>query len=345
MAVRRDAVPASRDAADRARDPRGRRQFLTGLGALGGAALFAPFLTREAGRRLAHAPQRLETSRAGLGTWIRIVAQHEQPEVAERAIGRAFAAIAAVDAQMSVHRADSELSRVNALAGREAVPVSAALRHVVARARDAALATNSVYDPTVLPLMRLYGFYGSGRTHRPSDRERDAVLASLGARHIVIDDAAGTLGLSKTGAALDLGSIGKGFAVDQAVAALRAHGVRSGLVDVGRNVYALGTPDAGSEGWRIGVLHPETGEVTRVLTLCDQAVATSSNAEQAVVLDGERVGHLLDARAGVPAHARRSATVVARSGIDSDTGSTLAFLLGREGTACLSDVTSVEWLA
>ncbi|MEQ1831900.1 MAG: FAD:protein FMN transferase [Candidatus Eisenbacteria bacterium] len=345
MAVSRNQIPAARVQAEPAGDRRGRRRFLTGLGALGGAALFAPFLTPESGRQLTHAPQRLESSRPGLGTWIRIVAQHEQPGAAERAIGRAFAAIAAVDAQMSVHRADSELSRVNAMAGREAVPVSAALRHVVARARDAALATNGVYDPTVLPLMRLYGFYGSGHAHQPSDRERAAVLASLGARHIVIDDAAGTLGLSKAGAALDLGSIGKGFAVDQAVAALRSHGVRSGLVDVGRNVYALGTPDAGSQGWRIGVLHPETGEVTRVLTLCDEAVATSSNSEHAVVLDGERVGHLLDARAGLPAHARRSATVVARSGIDSDTGSTLAFLLGREGTACLSDVTSVEWLA
>lgn len=320
---------------------RDRRSFLTSLGLLGSAGLLAPLATRLAHR----APVRLETSRAGLGTWIRIVALHPDGARAERATARAFAAIARVDAQMSIHRADSELSRVNAMAGRETVAVSGELRNVVARARDASIASHGVYDPTVLPLMRLYGFYGSGQRHWPSDRERSAALASMGARHIVIDDAAGTLGLARSGAALDLGSIGKGWAVDQAVAALRTEGVTSGLVDVGRNVYALGSPDEHAAGWRIGVLHPDTGEVTRVLTLHDSAVATSSNAEQSHALDGERVGHLLDARAGKPSHARRSATVTARSATSADTGSTLAFLLGASGTASLPDVTAVEWLA
>lgn len=320
---------------------RDRRRFLTSLGLLGSAGLLAPLATRLAHR----APVRLETSRAGLGTWIRIVVLHPDGARAERATARAFAAIARVDAQMSIHRADSELSRVNARAGRETVAVSSELRGLVARARDASLASHGVYDPTVLPLMRLYGFYGSGQRHLPSDHERSTTLASMGARHIVIDDAAGTLGLARAGAALDLGSIGKGWAVDQAVAALRAEGVTSGLVDVGRNVYALGSPDEHAEGWRIGVLHPDTGEVTRVLTLHDSAVATSSNAEQSHELDGERVGHLLDARAGKPSHARRSATVTARSATSADTGSTLAFLLGAAGTVCLPDVTAVEWLA
>lgn len=343
MVVHHNNRPATRPGspAPQPQAPSGRRRFLTSLGLLGGAGLVAPLATRLAHR----APVRLETSRAGLGTWIRIVALHADGARAERATARAFAAIARVDAQMSIHRADSELSRVNAMAGREPVAVSAELRAVVARARAASLATAGVYDPTVLPLMRLYGFYHSGRTHLPTDRERSDVLASLGARHIVVDDAAGTVGLTRAGAALDLGSIGKGFAVDQAVAALRAEGVTSGLVDVGRNVYGLGTPDESAAGWRIGVLHPETGEVMRVITLRDQAVATSSNAEQSVTLDGERVGHLLDARAGLPAHARRSATVTARNATEADAGSTLAFLLGREGTACLPDVTAVEWLA
>ncbi len=323
----------------------GRRRFLTALGALSGAALFGPLVCTGLSRRGTRTPVRLETSRAGLGTWIRIVAQHADGSRAERATARAFAAITAVDAQMSIHRSDSELSRVNRMAGREPVAVSAGLRTVVRLAREASLATNGVYDPSVLPLMRLYGFYHSGRTHLPTDRERAAALASLGARHILIDDAAGTIGLAKAGAALDLGSIGKGFALDQAVAALRAEGITSGLIDIGRNVYALGSPSPDSPGWNIGVLHPETGDVTRVLTLNDMAVATSSNAEQSVMLDGQHVGHLLDASSGLPAHARRSATVTARTGITSDTGSTLAFLLGRDGTASLKDITSVEFIA
>lgn len=318
-----------------------RRGFLAGIPLLALSGLLGPVASRLPRRRT----QRLECSRAGLGTWIRIVAQHANGERAELAISRAFAAIALVDTQMSIHRSDSELSRVNAMAGREAVAVSADLREVVTRARAASIASLGVYDPTVLPLMRLYGFYASGRAHLPTAQERARALDCVGAQHIIVDDVAGTLGLGRAGSALDLGSIGKGWAVDRAVAALRAEGVTSGLVDVGRNVYALGAPDEASDGWRIGVLHPDTGEVTRVLTLCDASVATSSNAEQSQVLDGTRVGHLLDARGGCPAHAYRSASVVARSGTSADTGSTLAFLLGHAGVASLPEVTQVELLA
>lgn len=317
-----------------------RRRFLVSLGLLAGAGATATLGSRLAGRRLA----RVEASRPGLGTWIRVTALHREAAQAERAIARAFAAIEAVDAQMSVHRADSELSRVNALAGREAVPVGAALLEVVGRARDASLASGGVFDPTVLPLMRLYGFYRSGRTHLPTDREIDETLRAVGADAIALDREAGTLGLTRRGAALDLGGIGKGWAVDRAVAALRAEGVESGLVDVGRNVYALGTPDEASEGWAVGVLHPATGGVDRVFTLRDAAVATAGNTENFVTLDGDRVGHLFDARRGRPSNPHLSASVVARTGTDSDTGSNLAFLLGKDALACLPGVLDTHFV-
>lgn len=304
------------------------------LGLLAGAGATATLAPRLSGGRLA----RIEASRPGLGTWIRVTARHREPARAQRALARAFEAIAAVDAQMSVHRADSELARVNAMAGREAVPVGEALLEVVGRARDASLASGCVFDPTVLPLMRLYGFYASGRTRLPGDREIAETLRAVGADGIVIDRAAGTLGLERRGAGLDLGGIGKGWAVDRAVLALRAEGIESGLVDVGRNVFALGTPDDRSEGWAVGVLHPVTGAVDRVFTLRDAAVATAGNTENFVTLDGTRVGHLFDASRGRPSNPHLSASVVAATGTDSDTGSNLAFLLGKGALACLPGV-------
>lgn len=317
-----------------------RRRFLTSLGLLVGAGTVATVAPRLAGRSL----QRVEASRAGLGTWVRITARHRDGARAQAAIAKAFAAIARVDAQMSVHRADSELARVNAMAGREAVRVSEATLEVVERAREAALSTGGVFDPTVLPLMRLYGFYASGRTHLPTDREIDETLRAVGADGIAIDRTAGTVGLERRGAALDLGGIGKGWAVDCAVAALRGEGVESGLVDVGRNVYAIGTPDEASEGWSVGVLHPATGEVDRVFVLRDAAVATAGNTENFVTLDGTRVGHLFDATRGRPSNPHLSASVVARTGTDSDTGSNLAFLLGKNALACLPGVVDSHFI-
>lgn len=307
-----------------ARAPFSRRRFLLSLGLLAGAAVALPATSRLVRR----GSSRLEQSRTGLGTWIRIEVRGIDEARGERAIRRAFEAIDRVDAQMSVHRRDSELARVNAAAGVGAMAVSAALLDVVERARHDAIETAGVHDPTVLPLMRLYGFYDSGRTHLPTDRELARALALMGPDKIEIDRTAGTIGLTTAGAALDLGSIGKGWAIDRAVDALRAEGVRSALVDVGRNVYGLGTPDEKSEGWRVGVLHPATGRVDRVFTLRDAAVATSGNYEQSRTLDGVRVGHLMNAQLGRPANPHLSATVLASSGLASDENASRAFLLG-----------------
>lgn len=307
--------PHSRDTLDR-------RRFLARLGILAGAGALAPLIARFEPTRFAT----VEASRPALGTWMRVVVRHRDRRVGERAIASAFAAVREVDAQMSVHRVDSELSRVNAAAGRHAAPAGEALRTVVSVACAAARRSGGIYDPTVLPLMRLYGFYGAGRDRPPRAPEVDATLARMGVDEVTIAPAA--LALEHEGAGLDLGSIGKGWAVDRAVAALRASGVGSGLVDLGGNVFGLGTPDEYAHGWTVGVFHPVTGALDRTFLLRDAAVATSGNSEQTRMLGPLRIGHLFDASRGTPADGHLSASVVAASGIESDVGSTVAFLLG-----------------
>jgi len=303
-----------------------RRRFLARFGLLAGAAALAPLARglRATGAR----PGRLEISRPALGTWLRVVVQHRDPEVMQRALRDALAAVQTVDMQMSVHRDDSQLVRVNDRAGRDGARVDAAVLEVVGLANAAAARTAGVYDPTVLPLMRLYGFYGSARTSRPTAREVDHVLSRMGYAGVRIDRGHDTLALDREGAGLDLGSIGKGWAVDRAADALRARGVRSGLVDLGGNVYGIGAPDEDSPGWTVGVFHPVTGALDRTFVLRDAAVATSGNSEQYHMLGTTRIGHLFDARRGQPADGHLSASVVAARGVDSDIGSTVAFLLG-----------------
>lgn len=302
-----------------------RRRFLAQLGLLAGAGAGLPFLRSSV---LAKRLHRIETARPALGTWVRVVVQDPDPDRAERAAERAFAAIRRVDAQMSIHRADSQIARVNAAAGKGTVPVDGAVLDVVARAVEEARRTDGVYDPTVLPLMRLYGYYQSGRDRYPSDAEIGEALSVTGHRHVALDRTGSRIGLLRRGAALDLGSIGKGWALDRAVDGLRAERVHSGLVDVGGNVYGLGAPEESEAGWSVGVLHPETGKMDRVFLLRDAAVATSGNYEQSRVLGHVRVGHLFDAHRGRPAGGHLSASVVARTGTESDALSTVAFLLG-----------------
>ena len=317
-----------------------RRRFLTGLGVLAGVGALAPLLGRLGRESIAT----VEVSRPVLGTWARIVARDGDRARAARAVEHAYIAIARVDAQMSIHRADSQLARVNAAAGRGAARVHPDVIEVVARACRAAERSGGVYDVTVLPLMRLYGFYRDDAARVPSDREIARALDVMGWRGIVLDAAGGTLALARAGAGLDLGSIGKGWAVDRAAQALRDAGIRSGLVDIGGNVYGLGLPDDRAPGWSVGVLHPVTKQVDRVFTLRDAAVATSGNYEQYRMLAGIRVGHLFDARRGRPADGHLSASVQAESGTLSDIGSTASFLLGPSGFAGWPGVTATHFI-
>jgi len=301
-----------------------RRNFLAGLGLLAGAGVLAPVL-RRAQRPSAAS---IEAGRPLLGTWMRIVARHPGRDHATRAVERAFAAVNEVDAQMSVHRPDSELSRLNRAAGLGPVRVSPALLEVVEQACSCARCSGGLYDPTVLPLMTLFGFYGPGRASLPSTAEVDRALAAVAFEDVQVDRSAGTIALARRGMGLDLGSIGKGWAVDRAVAALRAEGVTSGLVDAGGNVYGLGVPEDGDEGWSVALFHPRTGRSERVFTLKDAAVATSANNERFRTIAGHRLGHIFDAKRGTPADGHVSVSVLAHTGVESDQMSTAAFLLG-----------------
>ncbi len=304
-----------------------RRKFLTSLGILAGAGAAAPLL-RGFPSHFSSSSETFEAGRPALGTWVRISVHNSDPQRARRAVERAFAAIRRVDEQMSVHRADSQLFRTNAAAGRSAVAVDPAVIDVISIAKDAARRSEGVYDPTILPLMRLYGFYDSGKCRYPTDREIAAALDATGWDRVRVDPAAGTVALARAGMALDLGSIGKGWALDRAVDALKAEGIQTALVDIGGNIHGLGAPLRSPEGWNVGVTHPVTGRLVRTFVLKDTSVATSGNAEQSRVLGGVRVGHLFDARRGRPANGHLSASVQARTGVESDYLSTVAYLLG-----------------
>jgi FAD:protein FMN transferase len=301
-----------------------RRHLLAGLGLLAGAGVLAPVLRRVQRPSAAS----IEAGRPLLGTWLRIVARHPDRDRATRAVERAFAAVSEVDAQMSVHRADSELSRLNRAAGLGPVRGSPELLEVVEQACACARRSRGLYDPTVLPLMTLYGFYGPERAGLPTAAEVDRALAAVAFEDVRVDRGAGTIALARRGMGLDLGSIGKGWAVDRAVAALRAEGVTSGLVDAGGNVYGLGAPEDGAEGWSVALFHPRTGHSERVFTLKDAAVATSANNERFRTIAGHRLGHIFDARRGMPSDGHISVSVLARTGVESDQMSTAAFLLG-----------------
>jgi thiamine biosynthesis lipoprotein len=196
---------------------------------------------------------------------------------------------------------------------------------------------------TVQPLVQLWGFYTMERNSIPSMEEIQAVLPRVGADRLELDGSAGTAALA-TGSRLDLGSIAKGYAIDQAIAELRARGVPAALIDLGGNIGVLGQPPSGRP-WSVGIKHPREDSLIGLLRFKEGAIATSGDYDRYFEVEGQRVSHLLDPRTGFPAEDLYSVTVIAPNATAADALSTAAFVLGPErGMALFSDCEDVEGL-
>jgi len=241
----------------------------------------------------------------------------------------------AVEERLSIYRPDSELSRINAAAADCWVDVSSDTWHLLTRARTLAEATSGAFDPASGSLVRAWGFQRrQGRVPEPAALQ--AALAVSGMRHVEFDDAARRIRFRRPGVELNPGAIGKGWALDRALALLASRGVPSCLLHGGQSsVAARGTQGpaiGGRAGWRVGLRHPlRPGRRLATITLHDQALGTSGSGTQFFIDRGRRIGHILDPRSGLPAEGVVSATVIAESAADADALATALFVLGRAG--------------
>jgi thiamine biosynthesis lipoprotein len=245
------------------------------------------------------------------------------PAAAARALEAALDEIRTVDRLMAVQRADSQVSRLNREAARRPVSVDRRVVEVLRASLGASRLTGGAFDVTVLPVARAFGFT-DGRPHPVSG----PVPRIAGWRHVAVDATAGTVHFTDPGVEIDLGGIAKGYALDRARGILRAEGVGSAYLDLGGEIATIGQPPDGDH-WRIGIRHPRRPEsLLGVLEVGETAVSTSGDGEQYLRAGGRRLGHVIDPRAGRPADALMSATVVASSATMADALSTAAVVLG-----------------
>ena len=275
-----------------------------------------------------------------MGTAVECQAFHEAPAQARRAVDAAFAAVRQVDRDMSVYSPDSDIGRLNRAPGRD-VAIGRHTAAVLRASLETGRASGGALDVTITPLLNQWGFYGA-RKEAPGSRQLDAALALVDYRRVHVDGANGTARLGRHGMQLDLGGIAKGFAVDQAVAALRAQGVRSGMVNAGGDLGLMGRHPDG-DPWVVGVQHPlSPARLFMALSVDRGAVATSGNYLRYRVYNGRRYGHLLHPRHGYPADTALSMTVVATTAMRADALATAAMVMGRDGLAWIGSQPGVE---
>jgi thiamine biosynthesis lipoprotein len=263
-----------------------------------------------------------------MGTLCRIVLYAADEAKARAASRAAFERVAALDNCMSDYKPESELMLLCAKAGGEPVPVSAELFTVLQKAQAVAEKSDGAFDVTVGPVVRLWRL--SRRNHRLPDEEKLAKARSLvGYRNVELDAKARTVRLLKAGMQLDLGGIAKGYAADEALAVLKKNGIESALVAAGGDI-AVSAPPPDKDGWDVAIAPLKAGDVVPHLSLRDAAVSTSGDAEQYVEIGGVRYSHIVDPRTGIGLTGRSEVTVVARRGIDSDSLTKVAAVLGPE---------------
>jgi thiamine biosynthesis lipoprotein len=240
--------------------------------------------------------------------------------------------------QMTVFRDHSEVSRLNATAAAGFVEVEPRLFDLFARCAVWTNETAGAFDVATGALTKAWGFYRREGSVPPPRRLADA-MARTGFRHVVLDAARRAVKFRVAGLELNLGAVGKGYALDRAAELLRDKwGVRSALLHGGgSSAYAIGRPPGDPLGWPIRLKHPTEPESSLgVVRLRDAGLGTSAATFQFFEYKGRKLGHLLDPRTGWPASGTACASVVAPTAAEADAMSTAAFVLGAEGAERLT---------
>jgi thiamine biosynthesis lipoprotein len=196
-------------------------------------------------------------------------------EQADALFGAAFEEIDQLDRTLSNYKPDSELSRINRLAGREAVTTDPEMFSLLQSCLEYSKRSGGTLDITVGPPMRAWGFFrGQGRY--PAPWQLDRARGKVGSQKVQLDTGARTIHFAVDGMELDLGGIGKGYAVDSVIRQLRTAGVKAAMVDAGSStIYALGAPP-GEKGWLVRVPKPgDRSQTISTVLLRDESLSTS----------------------------------------------------------------------
>jgi thiamine biosynthesis lipoprotein len=250
---------------------------------------------------------------------------------ADREAERVFGIVDELESLLSNYQPQSELSRINRTAGTAAVTTDPETFRFLKESLAWSARSDGAFDITVGRLMKAWGFFRS-TGHVPSDVELERVRAKTGWKHVVLEAGQRTVRFTVPGLELDPGGIGKGFAVDAAVEALRADGVRGALLSAGSStMYGLGAPP-GERGWTVRVPDPgHRGRAISTVILHDTSLSTANCSEKHFVVAGHQYCHIMDPRTLRPVEGRVQATVIAPSATDSDALSNAAFVLNTAG--------------
>jgi len=260
----------------------------------------------------------------------------------------AFNRIRDLENIFSANLEGTDLDRVNKSAGLNPVKVRQELMDVLEIALEYAEKSGGAFDPTVGPLVKLWGI-GTDKERVPETEEIQKALELIDYREVEINREEETVFLKRAGMALDLGAIAKGYMADEVAKLLADEGVNDGIIDLSGNIFAMGERKERfkkSAYWRVGIQDPraDRGNYLGVINVKNKSLVTSGMYERFFEQDGKRYHHIFSTTSGFPVENNLlSVTIIADNSIDADALSTAAFALGWEkGRELIAGVKGAE---
>ncbi len=204
--------------------------------------------------------------------------------------------------------------------------------------------TKGSFDISIAPLVDLWRI-GFDNAKLPTEDEIENVLPLINYKNIIIDKTKSTVCFANEDMSLDLGSIAKGFATDEIVKVLKKHRVKSALINLGGNVFVMGTKTDGLP-WQVGIQNPfeERGDVVCKLNLSNKSIVTSGIYERYIEIGDKKYHHLLNPKTGYPFdNDIVSVTIVSDYSTDGDILSTAVFSMGiDDGLNFVEDLNNID---
>jgi FAD:protein FMN transferase len=255
-----------------------------------------------------------------------------------------FSRLRDIEDRMSVNLPDTDVARINAAAGIAPVQVHDDVFEVIRQSLHYAEISGGAFDPTVGPLVSLWGI-GGENPRVPKQAEIDSALALVNWRDVELDRERCSVFLRRPGMALDLGAIAKGYAADEAAAIIRKAGLKRAIIDLGGNILAYGEKRDRTP-WKVGIQNPleDRGDYFGIISGPERSFVTSGIYEKYFDSDGVRYHHIFSPADGYPArNGLMSVTIIAKYSIDADALSTAVFVLGYEkGRALVESLEGTE---
>jgi thiamine biosynthesis lipoprotein len=269
-----------------------------------------------------------QSVQAGMGT---VIVNKVFGAQAKKALRAAQKETVRLESLLSRYIPDSEISRINQLAGTGFAGISPDTYELLSQSIEFSKRCRGCFDITIGPLADLWA--NAGGTSAPPEKSKIRRLISLVKySELLLNSENRTAGLLRKGQSLDLGGIGKGFAADKILEVYKSYGVTSAYTNFGGNVAAIGAKPNGTP-WRIGIRHPrQQNGLIGVISVTGRTVVTSGDYQRFFLGDdGKRYHHILDPSTGYPSESGLiSVTIIAENSMTADALSTILFIAGME---------------